>query len=110
MKVPFGQYLGLVLAVSFQFWVAAGPLTVKVVCPDGSPFARSRVFYVSGTNNAVLAGSAITAAASLETDSRGGFEFIPSASNVFFLTANDSWFGVAQSRDLTNRPQILLQN
>ncbi len=85
-------------------------LTVQVQTPDGKPMTNVSVVCLSGETNAVLKGTLIQGGGQrLLTDLQGHFALKWNGKNFGLMIANDQGFCLAQSRDLTNHPVLVVQ-
>jgi peroxiredoxin len=87
-----------------------GILTVQVQTPDGKPMTNVSVVCLSGETNAVLTDTIIEGGSKrLLTDFQGRFTLKWNGKNIGLMIASDHGFCLAQSRDLTNHPVLVVQ-
>jgi peroxiredoxin len=87
-----------------------GVLTVQVQTPDGKPMTNASVVCIGQETNAVLKGIIIEGGSQrLLTDVQGNVTLPWNGKNIGLMIASDQGFCLAQSRDLTNRPVLVVQ-
>jgi len=85
-------------------------IIVQVETPGGQPLPNVTVVCVDSSTNAFLIGMKIKGGSErFQTDANGRFTFYPQKKNLFFMLATETGFGLAQSRDLTNKPTMVME-
>lgn len=85
-------------------------LAMKVRTSDGKAVTNATVICVGPETNAVIkVGSVEGGNQRLQTDGEGLFRFKVDTNNIIFVVAGTFGFGLAQSRDFTNSPTIIVE-
>lgn len=85
-------------------------ITVQVQTPDGKPMTNASVVCIGQETNAVLKGTIIEGGGQrLLTDDQGNITLTWNGKNIGLMIASDQGFCLAQSRDMTNRPVLVVQ-
>jgi peroxiredoxin len=116
MKTLFAALVSLVVLIQNTFSQAVSDakpektVTVQVETTDGKPVSNITIVCIDSSTNAILKGKAIIGGSErFQTDGKGQFVFNLGKENMFFMLATDTGFALAQSRDLTNDPTIIMQ-
>jgi peroxiredoxin len=85
-------------------------LTIEVQAQDGKPIANVAVVCIGQETNALLKDTLIEGGSQhLRTDDRGHCTLKWNGENIAVMIAGDEGFCLAQSRDLTNHPVLVVQ-